>query len=300
MKNQVTNKSNITIPQTAFDWYDEYAHGDINRRTFMTRLSSLSIAGLSLGVLTSSLIPDYAKAEQVSFNDPDIHATYAEFDSPKGYGKGGGYLVVPKGLEKSVPAVLVVHENRGLNPYVKDVARRIAKAGMIAFAPDALFSLGGYPGNDDEGRKMQRSLERSKIEQDFMAAAKWLKSHEKTTDKLGVVGFCFGGYISNLLAASMPNDIDAAVPYYGTPAKGELQAKVKGPIQIHFAELDKRVNASWPEYESVLKANNAKYEAHIYAKAQHGFHNDSTSRYSPENAELAWSRTLSFFKQHLG
>jgi carboxymethylenebutenolidase len=287
------------IPQQAFDWYDEYAHGDINRRTFMTRLGSLSVAGLSLGLISSALIPDYAKAEQISFNDPDIKASYAEFDSPNGYGKGNGYLVLPSKLDGKAPTVLVVHENRGLNPYVKDVARRLAKQGFIAFAPDALFPLGGYPGNDDDGRAMQRSLDRNKIEQDFMAAATWLKQHELGSGKLGVVGFCFGGYISNLLAAAMPSQIDAAVPYYGTPAKTELQAKVKGPILIHFAEQDKRVNATWPEYEEVLKANKANYEAHFYAGAQHGFHNDSTSRYSPKDAELSWQRTVAFFEKHL-
>ena len=287
------------IPQQAFDWYDEYAHGDINRRTFMTRLGSLSVAGLSLGLISSALIPDYAKAEQISFNDPNIKATYAEFDSPKGHGKGNGYLVTPSDLSGKAPTVLVVHENRGLNPYVKDVARRLAKIGFIAFAPDALFPLGGYPGNDDDGRAMQRSLDRDKIEQDFMAAATWLKQHEKGTGKLGVVGFCFGGYISNLLAATMPNDVNAAVPYYGTPASTELQKQVKGPILIHFGEQDARVNATWPAYEEMLKASEAVYEAHFYAGAQHGFHNDSTSRYSPDDAELSWQRTTAFFKKHL-
>lgn len=289
----------LDIPQQAFDWYDEYAHGDISRRTFMSRLGSLSVAGLSLGLISSALIPDYAKAEQVSFNDPEIKASYAEFESPNGHGKGNGYLVTPRKLEGKAPTVLVVHENRGLNPYVKDVARRLAKMGFIAFAPDALFPLGGYPGNDDEGRSMQRSLDRSKIEQDFMAAATWLKQHEMGSGKLGVVGFCFGGYISNLLAAAMPDTINAAVPYYGTPASPELQTKVKGPILIHFAEQDKRVNASWPAYEAVLKANEANYGAHVYAGAQHGFHNDSTSRYSPQDAELSWQRTTDFFKKHL-
>lgn len=287
------------IPQQAFDWYDEYAHGDINRRTFLTRLGSLSIAGLSLGVISSALLPDYAKAEQVSFNDEDIKARYETFDSPAGYGEGRGYLVVPTSVTTSAPTVLVVHENRGLNPYIKDVARRLAKAGFIAFAPDALHPLGGYPGNDDEGRDMQRSLDREKIEQDFKAAALWLKKHEKGSGKLGVVGFCFGGYISNLLAATLPNELDAAVPYYGTPASSELQGAVKGPILIHFAEQDKRVNETWPSYESVLKVNNANYQAHFYAGAQHGFHNDSTSRYSPKDAELSWQRTLAFFTHHL-
>ena len=287
------------IPQQAFDWYDEYAHGDINRRTFLSRMASLSVAGLTIGAVSSALIPDYAKAEQVNFNDADIKATYEKFTSPQGHGEGEGYLVVPRNLSGKAPTVLVVHENRGLNPYVKDVARRLAKQGFIAFAPDALFPLGGYPGNDDEGRSMQRSLDKSKVEQDFMAAARWLKAHELGSSKLGVVGFCFGGYISNLLAATMPEDINAAVPYYGTPASPELQANVKGPILIHFAEQDKRVNASWEGYEAVLKQNNADYKAHIYKDAQHGFHNDSTSRYSPKDAELSWSRTLAFFSQHL-
>ncbi len=295
---QNNNTKNL-IPQKAFDWYDEYAHGDINRRTFLSRLASLSVAGLSMSVISSALLPDYAKAEQVSFNDPDIIARYQEFDSPNGHGKGQGYLVVPKNMESSRATVLVVHENRGLNPYVKDVARRLAKQGFIAFAPDALYPLGGYPGNDDEGRKMQRSLERTKIEQDFMAAASYLKSHEMSSGKLGVVGFCFGGYISNLLAAAMPEKVNAAVPYYGTPANTELQKQVKGPILLQFAELDKRVNATWADYESQLKANNANYKAHFYAGAQHGFHNDSTSRYSPEDAELSWQRTIAFFKEHL-
>lgn len=289
----------VQIPQQAFDWYDEYAHGDINRRTFMSRMASLSVAGLTLSAVSSALLPNYAKAEQVSFNDPDIKATYEEFDSPSGHGKGQGYLVVPRNIDSKAPVVLVVHENRGLNPYIKDVARRLAKKGFIAFAPDALYPLGGYPGNDDEGRTMQRSLERNKIEQDFMAAALWLKSHSLSSGKVGVVGFCFGGYISNLLAASMPDTINAAVPYYGTPANEALQAKVRGPLMIHFAEQDKRVNASWPAYEAVLKANNAEYVAHVYKGAQHGFHNDSTSRYSPEDAELSWTRTLDFFNKHL-
>lgn len=296
-----TDKPSVTIPQEAFDWYDEYAHGDIDRRTFLTRVASLSVAGLSAGVIGSALIPDYAKAEQVSFKNPAIKATYEEFPSPEGHGTGGGYLVVPTeaSAESLMPAVVVVHENRGLNPYIKDVARRLAMQGFIAFAPDALFPLGGYPGNDDDGRSMQRSLDREKIEHDFMAAAKWLSHFEKTSDKLGVVGFCFGGYISNLLAATLPDVIDAAVPFYGTPAKEELQAQVNGPLLLHFGENDKRVNATWPEYEKVLKANGAEYTAHVYDKAQHGFHNDSTSRYSAKDAELAWQRTVDFFSTHL-
>lgn len=289
------------IPQQAFDWYDEYAHGDIDRRTFITRLASLSIVGLSTGVISNALMPNYANAEQVSFNDPTIKATYHTFPSPLGHDEGQGYLVVPNGLKEGevAPAVLVVHENRGLNPYIKDVARRLATKGYIAFAPDALHPLGGYPGNDDDGRAMQRSLAREKIEQDFIAAAKWLKSHNKTSNKLGVVGFCFGGYISNLLAATLPKEIDAAVPFYGTPAPVERQENVTGPLLLHFAQHDKRVNATWPGYEEVLKRNGATYQAFTYDNAQHGFHNDSTSRYSPKDAELAWQRTLSFFEQYL-
>lgn len=288
------------IPQQAFDWYDDYAHGDIDRRTFLSRLGSLSVAGLTLGAVTTALTPDYALAEQVSFNDQDIKATYQEFDSPKGHGKGQGYLAVPSNITGKAPLVLVVHENRGLNPYVKDVARRLAKQGFIAFAPDALFPLGGYPGNDDEGRAMQRSMDREKIDQDFIAAASYLKKHELGNGKLGVVGFCFGGYVSNMLAASAPELIDAAVPFYGTPAKGDLVKNVKAPIMLQFAENDKRVNASWPDYEATLKANKVNYTAHIYPSTQHGFHNDSTSRYNPKMAELAWSRTVEFFKLHLG
>ena len=287
------------IPQQAFDWYDEYAHGDMDRRTFMSRLASLSVAGLSIGTLSGALTPNYALAEQVSFNDEDITASYQKFASPDGYSEGQGYLVLPSKMSKSAPGVLVVHENRGLNPYIKDVARRLAKEGFIAFAPDALFPLGGYPGNDDKGKEMQRSMERPKIENDFIAAANFIKQHEKTTDKLGVVGFCFGGYISNFLAAKIPDVINAAVPFYGTPAAENLVSQVKGPLLLNFAENDSRVNASWPDYEAALKANNVTYNAHIYPNTQHGFHNDSTSRYEPEAAELAWSRTVDFFKTHL-
>jgi carboxymethylenebutenolidase len=289
----------IQIPQQAFDWYDDYAHGDIDRRTFLSRLGSLSVAGLTLGAVTSALTPNYALAEQISFNDQDIKATYQEFKSPNGHGKGRGYLVVPSNMDSKAPSVLVVHENRGLNPYVRDVARRLAKQGFIAFAPDALFPLGGYPGNDDDGRAMQGSMDRDKIDQDFIAAARYLKMHESSTGKLGVVGFCFGGYVSNMLAATVPELIDAAVPFYGTPAKGDLVKNVKAPIMIQFAENDKRVNATWPDYEAALKANKVNYIAYFYPSTQHGFHNDSTSRYDPKAAELAWSRTLEFFKQHL-
>jgi carboxymethylenebutenolidase len=289
--------SPISIPQEAFDWYDEYAHGDIDRRTFLARLGSLAIAGLTVGVITEALLPNYALAEQVSFNDETIKASYLEFPSPQCFGKGRGYWVVPRNLQGKASMVLVVHENRGLNPYIEDVARRLAKQGYIAFAPDALYSVGGYPGNDDAGRDLQKNLDPAKIEQDFIAAANFLKTHELSNGKVGVVGFCYGGYISNLLA-TMPEVISAAVPFYGTPAKSNVE-KVKGPLLLQFAETDERVNAAWPEYEKALKANSANYQAHTYPATQHGFHNDSTARYNKEAAELAWSRTLAFFKQHL-
>ncbi|UCF38338.1 MAG: dienelactone hydrolase family protein [Acidobacteriota bacterium] len=287
------------IPQEAFDWYDEYAHGIIDRRTFLEKLATITTATLTMSVLLPALMPDYAKAEQVSFNDPDIKARYVTFPSPQGHGEGRGYLVVPTKLEGTAPVVLVVHENRGLNPYIADVARRLAKAGFVAFAPDALYPAGGYPGNDDEGRELQRSLDRAKIEQDFIAAAKFLKAHELSNGKLGAVGFCFGGYIVNMLAAVIPETLDAGVPFYGTPAAKEIRKNITSPLMIQLAELDTRVNASWPEYEEDLKANGVDYTMHMYPEANHGFHNDSTSRYDEEKAELAWQRTIDFFRKHL-
>jgi carboxymethylenebutenolidase len=295
----MTESTQIKIPQEAFDWYDEYAHGDINRRTFMSRLATLAGTGISMSLLTSALIPNYALAEQVSFNDPDIYASYATFESPDGHLEGRGYLVRPSKLSGKAATVLVVHENRGLNPYIKDVARRLAKQGYIAFAPDALHTLGGYPGNDDEGKVMQKSLDRSKIEQDFIAAAKFLKVHKLGNANLGVVGFCFGGYITNTLAATLPGTVNAAVPFYGTPAKDSVVGNIKGPLMLQFAELDKRVNGTWPAYETLLKKNGVDYQAFIYPGVNHGFHNDSTGRYDEEAAELAWSRTLAFFGKHL-
>ncbi|MCG6888470.1 MAG: dienelactone hydrolase family protein [Gammaproteobacteria bacterium] len=295
----MTEHHTIEIPQQAFDWYDEYAHGDIDRRTFLSRLATLAGAGVTMNLLTAALVPNYALAEQVSFNDPDIHASYATFKSPDGHGEGRGYLVKPTAATGNTGSVLVVHENRGLNPYIEDVARRLAKQGYLAFAPDALYSLGGYPGNDDEGKAMQKSLDRAKIEQDFIAAAQFLKARDSTNGKLGVVGFCFGGYITNMLAASLPGVVDAAVPFYGTPAKDAIVGNIKGPLLLQFAELDPRVNATWPAYETLLKEKKVNYQAFVYPGVNHGFHNDSTGRYNEDAAELAWSRTLAFFGKHL-
>jgi len=292
------NKKN-DIPQEAFDWYDEYAHGGMDRRTFLSKLGTLVAVGYSMTVLTSALLPNYALAEQVSFNDSDIWATYQTFESPLGHGIGRGYLVSPTHDKGPHPVVLVIHENRGLNPYVKDVARRLAKAGFMAFAPDALYSLGGYPGNDDEGRAMQRIMDRAKIQQDFVAAAEFLKSHENGNGKLGAVGFCFGGYIVNYLAAVDSNLLTAGVPFYGTPAKQELRKNIRASLLVQLGELDERVNKSWAGYEKDLKKLGVSFEMYMYKNAKHGFHNDSTARYDKENAELAWQRTLTFFAEKL-
>lgn len=291
--------SDRPIPQEAFDWYDEYAHGLIDRRTFLSRLAGLVALGYSMSLLTASLLPDYAAAEQISFNDPAIIARYVKFPSPRGHGEGRGYLVIPREMDGKAPTVLVVHENRGLNPYIKDVARRLAVRGYIALAPDALYPLGGYPGNDDEGRAMQASMDRARIEEDFIAAAKLLKGHELGNGKLGAVGFCFGGYIVNMLAGAIPEQLDAGVPFYGTPAAKELQGRIKTPLMLQFAGLDQRVNSTWPDYEQVLKANGVDYVAYTYEGVNHGFHNDSTARYAENEAELAWSRTLEFFRKYL-
>ncbi|GLS91871.1 dienelactone hydrolase [Psychromonas marina] len=300
---QLASKSEVNqpvaIPEEAFDWYDEYAHGDIDRRTFLKRLATMAGAGVTLSMLSTALLPNYALAEQVSFNDDSITATYETFDSPLGLGEGRGYFVTPKKVDGKLPVVLVIHENRGLNPYVKDVARRLAKAGYIAFAPDILHTLGGYPGNDDQGKVMQKSLDKAKVEQDFIAAAQFLKAHPLSSGKLGAVGFCFGGYIVNMLAATIPETIDAGVPFYGTPAKAELRKNIKAPLLIQLAENDKRVNAYLAEHEADLKKYNVDYKVYIYEKCQHGFHNDSTARYNPEMADLAWDRTLDFFSKNL-
>ena len=299
MSHSETSLETHPIPQEAFDWYDEYAHGIIDRRTFLARLGTITTASLTMGTLLTVLTPDYAAAEQVNFNDPEIKASYATFPSLKGHKEGRGYLVVPRELKGTAPVVLVVHENRGLNPYIKDVARRAAKAGFVAFAPDGLHPVGGYPGNDDEGRAMQRKLDRAKLEQDFIAAAKFLKGHELSSGKLGAVGFCFGGYVVNMLAAAIPGELNAGVPFYGTPAAKEIRKEIKAPMMIQLAGLDKRVNGSWPEYEQDLKAAGVDYTMHMYPEANHGFHNDSTGRYDEKKAELAWTRTLEFFKKEL-
>ncbi len=293
------NKHTTDIPPQAFELYDQYAHGAINRRQFLRGLSGVAVGGYTATTLMSALLPNYALAEQVSFNDPDIRPRFETFPSPRGHDEGRGYLVYPTKLEGSAPVVLVVHENRGLNPYVEDVARRVAKAGFIAFAPDALHPVGGYPGNDDEGRALQAELDRDKVFADLVAAAAFARSVESSNGKLGVVGFCFGGSVANRLAAEHSELIQAAVPYYGSPARLDTVQNIQAPLQVHLGELDQRINSQYPEYEKALKAHDVNYEIFTYEGANHGFHNDSTPRYDEQAAELAWSRTIDFFSKHL-
>jgi len=287
------------IPPQAFELYDQYAHGAINRRQFLRGLTGVAVGGYTATTLMSALLPNYALAEQVSFNDPDIRPSYQTFNSPKGHGEGRGYLVYPSEITGPAPVVLVVHENRGLNPYIKDVARRLAKAGFIAFAPDALHPVGGYPGNDDEGRALQAGLNGEKVFADLVAAAEHARAVENSNGKLGIVGFCFGGSVANRLAAEHSDLIQAAVPYYGSPADLDTVKNIQAPLQIHLGELDQRINSQYPEYEKALEEHGVNYEIFTYEGANHGFHNDSTPRYDKEAAELAWSRTIDFFKKHL-
>ena len=284
--------------QRLLDLFDEYVHGKIDRRGFLDRAAKFAVGGLTATALFEMLAPNYALAAQVAENDPAIKTETITFKSPKGNGDTKGYLVKPA-KAGVYGGVVVVHENRGLNPYIADVARRLGKAGFVALAPDGLTSLGGYPGNDDDGRTMQRKLQPAKLLEDFIAAYGVLKAMSDVNGKVGVVGFCFGGGVANAMAVRLP-DLAASVPYYGRQAKAEDVPKIKAPLLIHYGELDKRINAGWPDYEKALKANNKQYEAHFYAKANHGFHNDTTPRYDKEQAELSWKRTIEFFKKHLG
>lgn len=286
--------------QELLDLYDYYVHGQIDRRTFLERAGKYAVGGLTAAALLEMLSPQYALAAQVPRGDARVQADYVKFPSPAGHGEGRGLFAKPSGAAGRLPGVVVVHENRGLNPYIEDVARRVALAGFVAFAPDALYPSGGYPGNDDEGRAMQGKLDRGKIVEDFVAATKFLQGHADCSGRVGVVGFCFGGAIANTLAWRLPDVIKAAVPYYGGQPSAEETAKIKGALLIHYAELDTRVNAGWPAYEQALKANRIEYEAHIYPKVNHGFHNDTTPRYDQSAAELSWNRTIAFFKKKLG
>jgi carboxymethylenebutenolidase len=287
------------IDPRVFDLYDNYCHGRIDRRQFLDRAAALTIGGVSALVMAQSLMPRYAEAEVISFADERINARYVNYPSPGGTsGEMRGYLVQPTGQEP-FPAVLVIHENRGLNPYIEDVARRVAVAGFLALAPDGLSPIGGYPGNDDDGRTMQRSLDQAKLRQDMLNSARYLKSHTLSSGKLGATGFCWGGGTTNFLAVTLGSDLNAGVPFYGRAADSIDVAKIRAPLLIHYAEDDERVNAMRPDYEAALKSNNVQYQMQTYAGTRHGFHNNSTPRFDEAAADLAWSRTIAFFKTHL-
>ena len=286
----------LEIDQRVFDLYDEYCHGRIDRREFLARASVLVVGGLAMA---QALLPRYAQAQTISFTDTRMKAQYVNYPSPGGNsGQMRGYLVQPAGAGP-FPAVLVIHENRGLNPYIEDVARRVAVEGFLALAPDGLFPAGGYPGNDDDGRALQSGLDQGKLRTDMLNGARFLKAHKLSTGKLGVTGFCWGGGTTNFLAATMGPDMHAGVPYYGAAAAIAEVPRIKAPLLIQFAENDAGINGLWPAYEAALKAAGAKYEAHTYPGTQHGFHNNSTPRYSEAAAKLSWERTVAFFKKNL-
>jgi carboxymethylenebutenolidase len=285
--------------QELLDLYDDYAHGRLSRRDFARRAATFAVGGITAEALLERLSPNYALAQQVKPDDARIIAETITYESPKGGGKMKGLLARPKAEDAKFPAVLVIHENRGLNPYIADVARRLAVQGFLALAPDALTPLGGYPGNDDEGRAMQAKRDPAQMTEDFIAAAEWLKAHPKSNGKVGAVGFCYGGGVVNTLAVRIPRTIAAGVPFYGRQPGAEDVPKIEAPLLIHYAGLDTRVNEGWPAFEKALKAANKKYEAFIYPNVNHGFHNDTTPRYDKQAAELAWTRTIEFFKKLL-
>jgi carboxymethylenebutenolidase len=278
--------------------FDQYVHGDISRRDFLSSVPKYALLGLSAEALLEALNPRFAEAQQIAGNDPRIKASYVEFASPKGNGKIRGYLVQPANFKGKLPTVLVIHENRGLNPRIEDIARRLALDNFIAFAPDALFTLGGYPGDEDKARELFQKLDKTKTQADFLAAANYLKKLPNGNGKVGAVGFCYGGGIVNYLATQLP-DLAAGVPFYGAQPTVEDAAKIKAPLLIHYAGIDERINAGWPAYEAALKQAGVNYEAHTYPNVQHGFNNDTTPRYDAGTAKLAWDRTVSFFNVYL-
>ncbi len=287
------------IHPDVFDLYDDYAHNKLDRRQFIEKLSLYAIGGITVTSLMTSMMPDYVNSITVQPNDDRLDSDYTMYNSPNGGGEIRGLLSMPKNTKKKLPGIVVVHENRGLNPYIEDVGRRAALEGFISIAPDALWPLGGYPGNDDEGRTMQRKRDRNEMLEDFIAAFKFLSEHENCNGQIGVVGFCFGGWISNMMAVRVP-DLGAAVPFYGGQPAAEDVPKINAPLLLQYAELDERVNAGWPAYEKALKANNKAYTAYMYPGVKHGFHNNTTARYDEAAAKLAWDRTVAFFKKELG
>lgn len=285
------------FPREVLDLFDQYVHGMIDRRAFLDRARKFAVGGLTALGMFEALRPRYAWARQVPPDDPGIRAEYVEYPSPDGSGRMRGYMARPSGGGRK-PAVLVVHENRGLNPYIEDVVRRLAAADFLALGPDALTPLGGYPGNDDEGREMQRQLDRDTMLEDFEAGARYLMAHDDSTGAVGAVGFCFGGWVVNMLAVRM-GDLRAGVPFYGTQPSADEVPRIEAPLMLHYAELDERVNAGWPEFRDALQTHGKEYVMHMYEGANHGFHNDTTPRYDEAAARLAQQRTIEFFNEHL-
>ena len=287
------------IDPRIYELYDEYCHSGMERREFLSRAAAITVGGASALAMAQSLLPRYAKAQTISFTDERIKASYVNYDSPGGSsGKMRGYLVQPTG-SGPFPSVVVIHENRGLNPYIEDVARRCAVEGFLALAPDGLAPVGGYPGNDDDGRAMQAKLDQAKLRQDMVNSARHLKSHALSNGKLGVTGFCWGGAATNFLAAALGGDVQAAAPFYGTTVPAKDVGKIRAAVLAHYAEDDPRVNATREGYANALKEHNVKHEMHTYPGTKHGFHNNSTPRYNEAAAKLAWERTIAHFKQHL-
>jgi carboxymethylenebutenolidase len=286
------------FPQELLELYDYYAHGVITKREFLDRAAKFAIGGVTAAVLLQQLSPDYALAEEVKPDDPAIKTSRITYPSPNGHGKVNGLLARPAGATGKLPAVLVVHENRGLNPYIEDVVRRFAKAGFMALGPDGLTSVGGYPGSDDKGRELQTKVDGKKLMNDFFAAFEYLRARDDSTGKVGAVGFCYGGGVVNAIAVAYP-ELAAGVPFYGRQPKAEDVASIKAPLLIHYGELDTRINAGWPAYEAALKAGGKQYTAYIYKGVNHGFHNDTTPRYDKAAGTLAQERTMAFFKKHL-
>ena len=286
------------INQEIFDLYDDYAHNKLERRQFIEKLSLYAVGGLTVSSLLSFMSPNYRDTKEIKQDDPRITSEFITYNSPKGGGKIRALLSKPSDAKTKLPGVIVVHENRGLNPYIEDVGRRTAIEGFISIAPDALTPLGGYPGNDDDGRALQQKRDRNEMLEDFIAAFEYLKSSEDCNGKIGVVGFCFGGWISNMMAVKVP-ELAAAVPFYGRQPSNEDAEKITVPLMLQYAELDTRVNEGWPEFEKVLKANNIDHIAHFYPKVNHGFHNNTTPRFDKSAADLAWKRTIDFFKEKL-
>jgi carboxymethylenebutenolidase len=294
----IRRKTAKDFPQELLELYDYYAHGMITKREFLDRATKFAIGGVTAAALLNQLMPDYALAQQVAADDPAIEVSKITYDSPDGNGKVDGYLVRPAGVTEKLPAILVVHENRGRNPYIEDVTRRLAKVGFMAMAPDGLTSVGGYPGNDDQGRDLQKQVDPEKLMNDFFAGVEYLMNRDDSTGKVGAVGFCYGGGVVNAIAVAFP-ELVAAVPFYGRQPPAEDVAQIQAPLLLHYAELDERITGGWPAYEEALKANGKKYTAYIYPGVNHGFHNDTTPRYDEAAAKLAEERTIAFFKENL-